>query len=137
MIETFFPVNLAKAESYWLGEYLLNETFFPPSVAEQCPEVVVNMAGYNIRQPILAVNAILGTFVGLKGGFELWGMVDTTEENKAIGKRHQRIWPATTRVWSAAFVCFGVMNLSALPLHCFLPAPQTTYPDEVRMIDGP
>jgi hypothetical protein len=135
MIKSFFPVNLAKAESYWLGDYLLNGLLFPPHVFELCPEVVVTFYGSSpVRQPALAVSATLGMIVGLKGGYDLWKLVEVsrmTASKAEFTKRRLRPRP-TTRLWALAFAAFGIMNMSAIPLHCLLPAPKTTYPKEVR-----
>jgi hypothetical protein len=70
MIQTFFPVNLEKAQSYWLGNFLLNEVLFPPHVAELCPEVVVTIFGRSVRQPVLAASATLGMIVEVDGRFK-------------------------------------------------------------------
>lgn len=137
MIESFFPVNLAQAESYWLGDFLLNKVLFPPHVAELCPEVVVlTFQGVAVRQPALAVSASLGVLVGLKGGYNLWKLTEKikrralkTEEKEHLNRRQQQL--PSTRLWALAFVAFGLMNVSALPLHCLLSAPETTYPKEV------
>lgn len=137
MIESFFPVNLAQAESYWLGDFLLNKVLFPPYVAELCPEVVLVLTGVAVRQPALAVSASLGVLVGLKGGYNLWKLTEKIKrrallktEEKELPNRRRRQLPST-RLWALAFVAFGLMNVSALPLHCLLSAPETTYPKEV------
>jgi hypothetical protein len=130
MIQAFFPVNLAKAESYQLGDFLLNDLLFPPHVAELCPEVVVIFHGMTLRQPALAASATLGMIVGLKGGYDLWKLAKAS--SKAQNTLHRFRPCPSTRMWALAFATFGTMNLSALPLHCILPAPEMTYPKEVR-----
>jgi len=79
------------------------EQTFPESVADQCPEVVVFNS---IRQPALLMAAILGVAVGFLG------------------------FQRKSSHWALGFAAFGIMNLSAIPLHCLLPAVQDTYPSE-------
>lgn len=129
MIQTFFPVNLEKAESYWLGNFLLNDILFPPSIAKLCPEVVVTIAdGIAVRQPALAVSATLGVLVGFKGGYDLWRLAKELGQDDIKDHLNRR---QPIELWALAFTAFGMMNVSALPLHCLLAAPETTYPQEV------
>jgi hypothetical protein len=134
MIQAFFPVNLAKAESHWLGDLLLNELFFPPHVAQLCPEVVITFYGMAVRQPALAASATLGMVVGLKGGYDLWKLMEVSRVTASKSEATKRPRPSTI-LWALAFAAFGTMNMSALPLHCLFPAPETTYPKEVRRDD--
>ncbi|KAG7368262.1 hypothetical protein IV203_031005 [Nitzschia inconspicua] len=137
MVQAFFPVNLAAAESYWLGDFLLNEVLFPPYIADLCPEVlvVVGVNGVAIRQPALAASATFGALVGLKGGYDLWKITKNCNEktveapSKTKSRLQIRVTPSS-HSWHLAFVAFGLMNVSALPLHCLLPAPKTSYPNE-------
>jgi hypothetical protein len=140
MIEAFFPVNLAQAESHWLGQFLLQQVFFPPYIAELCPEVVVVTSnGLTVRQPVLAVSALLGVVIGFKGGYDFWRMTIEKKPPPKVQQQQQQqpmlddgsMAVPSTRLWALAFVAFGIMNVSALPLHCFLSAPMTTYPKEV------
>ncbi|KAG7357598.1 hypothetical protein IV203_002293 [Nitzschia inconspicua] len=136
MVQAFFPANLAAAESYWFGDFLLNQVLFPPYIADLCPEVlvVVGVNGVAVRQPALATSATVGALIGLKGGYDLWKITKTyngkTVEAPKIKSRLQiRVTPST-QSWALAFVAFGLMNVSALPLHCLLPAPKSSYPNE-------
>jgi hypothetical protein len=125
MIQAFFPANFALAESNWLGNYLLNELLFPSFVSEICPEVVIEIHGVSIRQPVLAMSALVGLAIGIACGLRLCTKLWTLNETKRPRRLPRHL------MWTLAFLSFGLMNLSALPLHCFLPAPKTTYPDEV------
>jgi len=94
--------------------------------------------GTVVRQPALATSALLGVLVGIKGGYDLLWVAASKrrQQNSPKGQQQQgndqQGMPAT-RLWALAFFAFGAMNLSALPLHCFLPAPETTYPQESPM----
>ena len=124
MIDTFFPASVQQVEKFWLGRYLLTEVFFPPHGSEVCPEVVVDVGvdetTLSIRQPTLAISAIFGLGIGMYGGLRLWKM--------GKGEKVMEQQATSLRFWALSFLCFGVMNLSALPLHCFIPAPKTSYP---------
>ncbi|KAL3941394.1 MAG: hypothetical protein SGARI_000619, partial [Bacillariaceae sp.] len=122
MVDAFFPASVGQVEKFWLGRFLLTDLFFPPHVSEICPEVVMEIGEeMAIRQPTLAVSAALGLGIGMYCGLRLWTM--------ANGKESRKPPPSSMRLWALAFLCFGGMNLSALPLHCFLAAPETSsYP---------
>jgi hypothetical protein len=72
----------------------LYDTLLPDDVAHLCPEVSVGA----VRNPVLAVCAIFGIIIGLLGAL------------------------SQNPLWSMGFGCFGLMNIVALPLHCFDPA---------------
>jgi uncharacterized membrane protein len=130
MIQTFFPANyqyVTTNESspfFSVGNYLLNEIIFPDDVATMCPEVVINIYSYRIRQPILAMNALFGLIIGFKCGYDLW----TLSSRKKMQQQLQS--SSSLLLWSIAYITFGIMNLSAIPLHCLLDAPTSTYPDQ-------
>ena len=133
VVQNFFPSTLALVvEHSWLLNYVVNGLIFPDEVAEICPEAVVLLSipskmGDNndsgniaLRLPFLSVSALLGAWVGLKGGYELW------HRQRSIAITHNAtpsLSPPSTRLWSFAFWAFGMMNLSAVLLHCFLLAP--------------
>jgi hypothetical protein len=103
---------------------------------------------WNVRQPVLAVSAVWGIIIGFVGGYSLWRIAAEQQQQKrnrsSGGKYHKKnkfesnnvgsqLPKSMTRLWALAFGAFGVMNLSALPLHCLMPAPESSYPKEVRL----
>jgi hypothetical protein len=134
MIQTFFSANYQyvttnESPLFSIGNYLLNEIIFPDDVATMCPEVVINIYSYKIRQPILAMNALFGLIIGFKCGYDLWIL----SSRKKMQQQLQSTSSSSSSsfvLWSLAYITFGIMNLSAIPLHCLLDAPTSTYPDQ-------
>jgi len=96
-IKSFFPAVTTLIPETIL-QYLL-----PDDVALLCPEsvIIINNETVVIRNPALAVAAIVGLLVGFAGA-----------------RRYKHLW-------SAAFGCFGLMNAVAVPLHCWVVVPAT------------
>jgi hypothetical protein len=93
-IEAFFP-----AMSQILSETRLYQTIFPMDVVELCPAIQIE--SLSLRNPILFIQACIGVGMGLMMGCYF-------SSHPAVG------W------WRTAFVSFGLMNLVAIPLHCFV-----------------
>ena len=149
MIQWFFPslfTNVLLNEHNWMGNYLL-ELLAPRDSIRNCPEITWNVgtttgAAMSIRQPNLFVAATIGAWIGIFGGVWLLQLIRTRRSQ--LQPRHQQQQTTmqflqqlfqSTHVWwfVAAFVCYGSMNLSALLLHCVLPAPTSstsTYLDD-------
>eukprot|EP00980_Cylindrotheca_fusiformis_P001876 scaffold429_cov114-Cylindrotheca_fusiformis.AAC.3 len=126
MITTFFPaVNEAlNSNRIPLGSFFLNDLLFPDATAEACPEITLSVSTQHhdsiIRQPVLCLCAVGGAMVGLVGAYKL-----------ALLKS-----PSLTKLWVVSFFSFGVMNLSAIWLHCLLPAP-SQYDKDSPLISYP
>jgi hypothetical protein len=102
-VESFFPNIFARLRR---TTPTIIDFFFPDDVAQLCPEVAVDVHGYfTIHNPVLAVGAVVGILIGLGGAW--------------------RLGPTMHVSWTIAFLCFGLMNATALPLHCFLPDDDT------------
>jgi hypothetical protein len=122
-VESFFPVatSLLKSRSSTVVANLYS-TLFPDDVVERCPEVVVVIGRFGtIRNPILLVWAVVGSYIGLVRGVvlllaPLWK------------QQEQQQQPNTNILWSLAFLCFGWMNVVAIPLHCLVPVPVDVSP---------
>ena len=118
-----------------IGRYIFNDLLFPDHIAEQCPEAdiviidlyklmgtddddgdgdVVSNVRIRIRQPCLAVCAAFGVWVGYRAVVDL---SSTFPHHTSMRQRREII------LWMVAFGAFGLMNVSALPLHCFLDGP--------------
>jgi hypothetical protein len=102
-IRSFFP-SLASHFPRSIGR------LFPADVAILCPEATLTVsvpiimdAVNSVRNPVLAVHAIVGIFIGI------------------VGSRSYSMYEGG--LWSMAFFCFGGMNVAAFPLHCILPTP--------------
>ena len=93
------------------------ERYFPDHAAKLCPEVTVVRMGLTIRNPILGAGAVVGIMIGGVGVASIarWN-IQTTQQQR--------------RSFLLAFAFFGLMNMTALPLHSFLPATQLTMPEE-------
>ena len=147
MIQSFFPTNFQYViEQTRIGNYLIHDVLFPDSISQKCPEVVVEIPLFmqpkthsvNIRQPILTLSATLGLLIGMKCGYNLWttASISLSSNEKRLQQKtndnqNYTLRLPTTRLWAIAFYAFGLMNLSALLLHCLLKAPTTNYPNEV------
>jgi hypothetical protein len=141
MIEAFFPASVRQVERFWLGRFLLTDVVFPPEVGEICPELVMVLVvprllgtkSIPVRQPVLAVSATWGLVIGLYCGTRLLRNMADRNGNHPVVLAATRTTRPSSWWWAMAFLCFGMMNLSALPLHCLLPAPQVDYPTERPM----
>jgi hypothetical protein len=94
-VESFFPATVQILQSHPVTSDI-HERFFPDQIRELCPEIVIR----EIRNPVLCLQAVTGAMLGLYGAYR-------THKNE--------------RLWSIAFIFFGLMNVVAAPLHCFLP----------------
>ena len=146
-----------------VGRYILNDLLFPDHVAKQCPESdiviidlykctgddddddvcdVVSNVRIRIRQPCLAICAAFGVWVGYRAVVDLSSSIPHQTSTRP---RREMI------LWMVAFGAFGLMNVSALPLHCLLDGPTErsapsaslsptsteslkTYPDETPLL---
>jgi hypothetical protein len=115
MLETFFPAVTDSLGKSWLGHYVHHVLLFPDAVAEACPEYSVGIditttSTIVIRSPVLLLATLWGMWIGGNGFRNLRGL------------------------WAHAFLAFGMMNLSAMFLHCLWPSVSTnetyatTYP---------
>jgi hypothetical protein len=115
MLETFFPAVTDSLGKSWLGTYVYHDLLFPDAVAEACPEYSVGIditttTTIVIRSPVLLLATLWGMWIG------------------GNGFRNRR------GLWAHAFLAFGMMNLSAMFLHCLWPSVSmnetyaTTYP---------
>jgi hypothetical protein len=109
MIHNFFPAFEDSLNNSWFGSILYNDWLFPDSVAQACPEITITLFGFRLRQPILAVAALWGILLGVNGSIRLY--------------RHK-----SNNYWSMAFLTFGMMNVSAMFLHCIWSEPVPDYP---------
>lgn len=133
-IQSFFPSGMALLEQRLPR---LVECLFPFDVAQQCPEVSVG----RIRNPVLALAALLGIGVGMYG-FQRY--FSCYLKKKQFIRDHERKNTATRAaeanetdtvlLWSLAFFCFSGMNLVALPLHCLVPPLVETYPRQYPLL---
>jgi len=108
LLQAFFPAIIDALESTRAGSLLLL-FLFPDDIVDQCPEVSIQIhSGHAsfLRQPVLFLMAIVGAGIGLQG---------------------MRVLP---KYWSLAFGAYGIMNVSAIFLHCLWPLESSdTYPE--------
>lgn len=112
-LESFFPTVTTLCRRF---APTLVERYFPDESASLCPEVAIVRMGYTIRNPVLAVGAVVGILIG------------------GVGMVSARSWIFKTtrqqhRSFLIGFAFFGLMNVTALPLHSFLPATQLAMPE--------
>jgi hypothetical protein len=111
MITTFFPAftEALNTNRIPLGSFYLNDLLFPDATAQACREITLSLSVQNhdhkIRQPVLCLTAIGGVMVGLIGALQLSSR------------------SSNSHIWVVSFLAFGIMNLSAIWLHCLLPSP--------------
>jgi hypothetical protein len=109
MIETFFPASVRRLQDNFMGA-LAWPWLYPDQAARLCPEVSISIGEDTmLRQPVLAVSAVVGMFIGLVGSIPLYQQ-------------------QTKPYWALAFIAFGLMNMAGLQLHCILEAPNLDYP---------
>lgn len=112
MISTFFPAfsEALNTNRIPFGSFYLNDLLFPDASAEACPEITLSLSVQDnhhvIRQPFLCLSAVCGIVIG---GIGAW---------KLLASRS-----SVSKLWIVSFLAFGVMNLSAVWLHCLWPAP--------------
>jgi len=141
-ILAFFPacIDWLRDDQRVVSKDLVDQYLFPVSIAEQCPEVTVGvdfssssswittmLLGKNtpqqivvVRQPILLLFALLGILIGLWGLWE-FGVCQLAKQ------RNARI--SSYGYLAIAFGAFGMMNASAVLVHCWWEAPFFTYPE--------
>ncbi len=108
MVDTFFPACVDRIDHNRVLSFLYHDIMFPDTVAEKCPEYTYNMQNqWNIRQPCLLLAALWGIWIGVSGFLQL---------------------RSTKRIWAVALLTFGIMNASAVFVHCLWPAPRINYP---------
>jgi hypothetical protein len=113
-IEGFFPGFLQYIIQPLLVARTVYEDFlFPESVAQLCPEAVIQILLHHdvtvvIRQPALAISAILGGIIGIYGSIVL------------LAKKNKQGRPL---LLSLSLLSFGLMNISGLFLHCLFSNP--------------
>ena len=115
LIEAFFPATARLLEDNFMGALLLDR-LYPDEAAQLCPEVSISIGeDAMLRQPVLAVSAVVGMLIGLVGSIPLY---------------QQQPKP----YWALAFLTFGLMNMAGLLLHCILEAPDPDYPQAYPML---
>jgi hypothetical protein len=115
MIETFFPAAVRRLQDNSVGA-LAWPWLYPDQVAQLCPEVSVSIGEDTIlRQPVLAVSAVVGMLIGVVGSIPLYQQ-------------------QTKPYWALAFLAFGLMNMVGLQLHCLVEAPHADYPQVYPML---
>lgn len=116
MADTFFPACLDRINHNRLLTFVYHDVIFPESVAEACPEYTISCSAQSdqatVRQPFLLLAALWGAWIGANGFLQLRS---TTKERNG---------------WAVAFLAFGMMNVSAVFVHCLWPAPTTDYPTD-------
>lgn len=122
MADTFFPACLGRINNNRVLTFLYHDVIFPESVAEECPEYTLTLYSTDgetatiIRQPFLLLAALWGAWIGIDGFLRLW-------RRPAAGE-------IRTTSWAVALLAFGMMNVSAVFVHCLWPAPTTDYPTD-------
>jgi len=108
MLLNFFPAVMESIHASNVGSFVFDELFFPDATAEACPEVSIPLL--HLRSPCLLIHALWGIYIGFRGSLQF------------LAHDYPR--------WSAAFVAFGLMNVSAVCLHCLWPplSEYETYP---------
>jgi hypothetical protein len=128
-IHSFFPAFKSLIDTYLPA---VSQQLLPDDAAELCPEPTVHVTvppllrsllplsassfivGSSssssmtavVRNPVLAFAAIVGIAIGFGGARRYYhGHVHDT---------------STSILWSVAYLCFGLMNVVALPLHCIV-----------------
>lgn len=111
MCDTFFPACLDTINRDWIMTLVYHKVIFPESIAKECPEYVWNINNsWTIRQPCLLVAALWGAWIGYQG------FVRFQKEKQFT--------------WAVALLAFGIMNVSAVCLHCLWRAPVIDYPTD-------
>jgi hypothetical protein len=110
-VHSFFPAFSSLLDTYLPA---VSQLLLPDDVAELCPEPTVHVTVpllssiVVVRNPVLAVAAIVGIRIGFGGARRYYhGHDDATSTSPSI-------------LWSMAYLCFGLMNVAALPLHCLV-----------------
>lgn len=105
-VVSFFPVITAQGR-IWAPR--LVELVFPDDVSLRCPEIVMQIYGFPIRNPVLGVGAVVGMLIGGGGAWRL--------QSACAHPSNRMQW----QPFQLSFLFFGMMNAVALPLHCILP----------------
>jgi hypothetical protein len=122
-VHSFFPACSSLLDTYVPA---VSQLLLPDDVVELCPEPTVHVTVpllfrsllpltassiVVVRNPVLAVAAIVGMAIGFGGARRYY---------------HQReISTPPSILWSMAYLCFGLMNAVALPLHCLVESSAT------------
>ncbi|CAJ1963536.1 unnamed protein product [Cylindrotheca closterium] len=143
-IEKFFPAfTKFLTTQVPNGSLVFHDILFPDATAETCPEITistpqvvpsfflsgeVNEIGHAIiiiRQPMLLLAAIGGIVVGFYGAIQL---SSSSSSSTSISKNNY--------TWVVSYAAFGIMNISAIWIHCLLeaPAPGRSYPEEYPLL---
>ena len=105
-VVSFFPVITAQGR---ISAPRLADLVFPDDVSLLCPEIVMQMCGFTVRNPVLGVGAVVGMLIGGGGAWRL--------QRLCAHPSNGLQW----RPFQLSFLFFGMMNAVALPLHCILP----------------
>mmetsp|Transcript_95237 Transcript_95237/g.269165 ORF Transcript_95237/g.269165 Transcript_95237/m.269165 type:complete len:291 (+) Transcript_95237:87-959(+) len=97
---SFFPALMSTQKRLTPALY---EKLFPPDVSAKCMPAQVGIGNITVRMPGVGLSALVGIGIGFLMARALF----------AEGGARRRLW-----AWS--FFWFGMMNLDALVLHCFL-----------------
>lgn len=113
MADTFFPAILQIINKSSILSFLYHDVIFPEAIAQDCPEYVWRVnSEIQIRQPFLMMAALWGLAIGFWGYMRLSGGT------------------SSAKYWAWAFWTFGLMNASAIFVHCLWPAPTIDYPTD-------
>jgi hypothetical protein len=124
-VHSFFPAHSSLLDTYLPA---VSQLLLPDDVAELCPEPTLKVTVpllfrsllpvstssiIVVRNPVLAFAAIVGMAIGFGGArrYYHWHHYDSTTY--------------TSILWSVAYLCFGLMNFVALPLHCLVESSTT------------
>jgi hypothetical protein len=120
--------------------------FFPNSVAQRCPEFTLQIpwitATTIIRNPILSLGATFGIIIGFSGAWLILQnnrmddeLASDTAPRHSVSSSIQQLFfeiriqgrhyhnDNHLRFFALGFLFFDLMNLFALPLHCFVTRP--------------
>jgi hypothetical protein len=113
-VHSFFPAHSSLLDIYLPA---VSQLLLPDDVAELCPEPTVHVTVpmlssiVVVRNPVLAVAAIVGMAIGFGGARRYYRGHDNDTSPSIL--------------WSMAYLCFGLMNAVALPLHCLVESSAT------------
>jgi len=131
-LERFFPAisTIVKSNHHLEACY---DFFFPDDVALLCPERTVSLKliflpeSSTIRNPILLLAAILGIVIGMFG-YWYFGYYSSKTKSDERKEEEEIIWMELCNTTiSKSFYYFGMMNVTAVWLHCILPPPSASY----------
>ncbi|KAL3942842.1 MAG: hypothetical protein SGBAC_003041 [Bacillariaceae sp.] len=130
-IENFFPAFTKFVTTQVpYGSWVFHDILFPDATAKACPTIAISIkqlpllssllssnesedAVTTIRQPMLLLAAIGGIIIGFYGAIRL----------RSVSYK-----------WVVSYAAFGIMNISAIWIHCLLESPgEELYPEKYPM----